>query len=45
MNVRSPHKWWSTPKRAVFVLSSSLPPLVIGDGGLVCDSVGKSGPL
>ena len=34
------HKWWSTLKSAVFGLSSSLPPLVRGGGGLVCESVG-----
>ena len=38
MNVQSSHKWWST---AVFGTSSSLPPLVNEDGGLVCESVGK----
>ena len=42
MNVRSPHKWWSTLKSAVFGLSSSLPPLVREGGGLVCESVGKA---
>ena len=36
MNAQSPHKWWSTLKSAVFGLSSSLPPLVGGGGGLVC---------
>ena len=35
MNAQSPHKWWSTLKSAVFGLSSSLPPLVGGGGGLV----------
>ena len=35
MNAQSPHKWWSTLKSAVFGLSSSLPPLVDGGGGLV----------
>ena len=34
-NVQSPHKWWSTLKSAVFGMSSSLPPLVGGGGGLV----------
>ena len=34
-----PHKWWSTLKSAVFGFSSSLPPLVGGIGGLVCESV------
>ena len=42
MNTQSPHKWWSTLKSAVFGLSSSLPPLVSGGGGLVCESVGKA---
>ena len=42
MNVQSPHKWWSTLKSAVFGSSSSLPPLVGPDGGLVCESVGKA---
>ena len=42
MNAQSPHKWWSTLKSAVFGLSSSLPPLVGGGGGLVCESVGKT---
>ena len=41
-NTQSPHKWWSTLKSAVFGLSSSLPPLVGGGGGLVCESVGKA---
>ena len=35
MNPRSPDKWWSTLKSAVFGSSSSLPPLVGGGGGLV----------
>ena len=39
MNAQSPHKWWSTLKSAVFNLSSSLPLLVGGGGGLVCESV------
>ena len=42
MNVQSPHKWWSTLKSAVFGSSSSLPPLIIEGGGLVCESVGKA---
>ena len=42
INAQSPHKWWSTLKSAVFGLSSSLPPLVDGGGGLVCESVGKA---
>ena len=42
MNTQSPHKCWSTLKSAVFSLSSSLPPLVGGGGGLVCESVGKA---
>ena len=42
VNAQSPHKWWSTFKPAVFGLSSSLPPLVGGSGGLVCESDGKA---
>ena len=42
MNAQSPHKWWSTHKSAVFGLCSSLPLLVGGGGGLVCESVGKA---
>ena len=42
MNAQTPHKWWSTLKSAVFGLSSSLPPLVGGSGGLLCESVGKA---
>ena len=42
MNAQFPHKWWSTLKSAVFGLSLSLPPLVGGGGGLVCESVGKA---
>ena len=42
MNVQSPHKWWSTLKSAVFVLCSSLPPLISEGGGLGCESVGKA---
>ena len=41
MNAQSPHKWWSTHKSAVFGLSSSLPPLVGGGVGLVCESVAR----
>ena len=40
MNVQSP-KWWSALKSAVFGSSSSLPPLVSEDGGLVCELVGQ----
>ena len=42
MNIRSPHKWWSTLKSAVFGSRSSLPLLVNGGGGLVCESVGNA---
>ena len=42
MNAQSFHKWWSTLKSAVFCLSSSLPPLVGGCGGLVFESVVKA---
>ena len=42
MNAQSPHKWWSTLKSAVFCLSLSLPPLVGGGGGLVCELVDKA---
>ena len=42
MNAQSPHKSWPTLKSAVFGFSSSLPPLVGGGGGLVCESVGKA---
>ena len=42
INGGPPHKWWSTLKSAVFGFSSSLPPLVGGGGGLVCESVGKA---
>ena len=42
MNAQSNHKWWSTLKSAVFGSSLSLPPLVVGGGGLVCESVGKA---
>ena len=41
-NAQSPHKWWSTLQSAVFGLSSSLPLLVGGGGGLVCKSVGEA---
>ena len=41
-NVQSTHKYWSTFKSAVFCSSSSLPPLVSEDGGLVCELVGKA---
>ena len=43
MNAQCPHKWWSTQKSAVGSSSdSSLPPFIGGDGGLVCESVGKA---
>ena len=42
MNAQSPRKWWSILKSAVFGLNSSLPPLVGGGGGLVCESVVKA---
>ena len=42
MNAQSPQKWWSTLMSSVLGLSSSLPPLVVGGGGLVFESVGKS---
>ena len=42
MNAQSPHEWWSTLKSVGFGLSSSLPPLVGGGGGMVCESVGKA---
>ena len=41
-DVQSLHKWWPTLKSAVFGSSSSLPPLVGGAGGLVCESVDKT---
>ena len=43
MNARYPHKWWSTPRSAVFGSSSdsSLPLIGVG-GGLVCELVGKA---
>ena len=37
MNAQCSHKWWSTLKPAVFGFSSSLPRLVGGRGGLVCE--------
>ena len=42
MKVQFPRNWWCTHKSAVFGLSSLLPPVVGGDGGLVCESVGKA---
>ena len=36
MNAQSPHKWGSTLMSAEFGMSSSLPPLVGGGGGVVC---------
>ena len=45
MNTQSPHRWWSTLKTAVFGLSSSMPQLVGGGDGLVCESVGKTDQL
>ena len=42
MNTPSPHMFRSTFKSSVFGLSSSLPPLVGGGGGLVCESVDKA---
>ena len=42
MNAQSHHKWWCTLKSAVFGLSLSLPPVVGGGGGLVCESGGKA---
>ena len=44
MNAQCPHKWWSTLKSAVFGSSSdsSLPPLIVAGGGLVCESVWKA---
>ena len=41
-NVRSPHKWLTTLKSAVFGSSLSLPAAVGAGGGLVCESVGKA---
>ena len=45
MYAQSPHYWWSTLKSVVFSSCSSLPPLVGGGGGLVCESVGKANLL
>ena len=45
MNAQSLHKWSSTLKSCVFGSSSSLPPLVSGSGGLVCEPVGKADML
>ena len=42
MNAQSPHERWSTLTSGVFSLSSSLPLLVGGGGGLECESVGKA---
>ena len=42
MNVRSPHKSWSTLKSAVFSSNSALPPLVSEGIGLVCETIGKA---
>ena len=42
MNAQSPHKWRTTLKFTALGLSSSLPQLVDGGGGLVCESVGKA---
>ena len=42
MNGKSPHKWWSTLKSALFSSCSSLPPFVGGGGGLVGDSATNS---
>ena len=42
LNVKSPHKWWSTLKSVVFGLSLSLPPLIGGGGRLVCELDGKA---
>ena len=42
MNVRSPHKWWSTLKSAVFDSSLSLPPLIGGGFGLMFELVGEA---
>ena len=39
---QTPHKLWSALKSAVFGLSSSLTQLVVGNGGLVCESVCKA---
>ena len=45
MNVQSPYQWWSNLKSAVFGLSLSLPLLIGGGGGLVCESVDKANLL
>ena len=42
MNAQSPHKWWPTFKSAVLGLRWTVPSLVGGGGGLVCQSVGKA---
>ena len=42
VKAQSLHKWWSTLKSAVFCSNSSFPPIVDGDCGLVCKSVGKA---
>ena len=44
MNAQCPSRWWSILKSAVLCssLDSSLPPLIWGGGGLVCESVGKA---
>ena len=42
MNAQTTHTWWPTLKFPVFGSSSSLPPLVGGGVGLVCESVGKA---
>ena len=41
MNPQSFNWLWSTLKSAVFGVNSSLPPLVGGGVGLVCESIGK----
>ena len=43
--VETGHKWWSNLKSAVFSLSLSLPLLVGGGGGLLCELVGKADML
>ena len=45
VNAQSSHKWWSTLKSAVFGTNSSLPPLIGGGGGLVCDPGAKAALL
>ena len=40
-NAQAPHKWWFTVKSSVFGSSLSLPSVVDGGGGLVCESVGE----